>query len=198
VIGSGVMWPRRAALIAFLALSGCGFDSRSGQFACEPDGDCDDGRVCVDGWCVVEGAMPAADADVGPFTCSDISCTLTCTDENPCAFAIECPDSRPCIIQCSGAGSCSREVDCGSSSDCQVTCSGVGSCGQEVDCDNGSCEILCVGIASCAGPVDCDDACACRVSCEGEGACGSSNSCSRQQCADGNECIATGGPCDQC
>jgi hypothetical protein len=44
-------------LAAAVGVSACGFDTCSDQYECPPPPEaCADGRVCVDGWCVVPGA----------------------------------------------------------------------------------------------------------------------------------------------
>jgi hypothetical protein len=50
-----------SAVAAALA-AGCSFESRSEAFECAGPADCEAGRVCVQGWCVVEGSVP----DAGP------------------------------------------------------------------------------------------------------------------------------------
>ena len=197
MIRYGVM--RLAALLAaLLSASACGFDSRSGQFECGSGGSCDDGRVCVDGWCVVPESIPTPDVDVGPFTCDDSGCALVC-GPGECGDEIVCPAGRPCTVECSGDGSCGGRIDCDGGSSCRIICSGVGSCDDEVDCGGGRCIVECSGADSCTGGVDCDDACACDLRCEGTDSCTGTTQCARpQQCQEGNECVTTGGPCDQC
>lgn len=191
------MWLRRAALSSvLLACGACGFDGRSGQFECRPGGDCDEGRTCVDGWCVT--SAPAVDVDVGPFTCDDSGCALVC-GAGECQGDLHCPAGRPCTVECSGADSCGGMVDCDDASACRIVCSGAGSCDQQVDCGDGRCVIECSGAGACAGGVDCDEACACDLTCDGTDACAGVTACSRpQQCQEGNECVTAGGPCDQC
>lgn len=47
---SGLLLVSAAAVVM-----GCGFETRSDTYRCEPPGDeCGDGRVCVDGWCVID------------------------------------------------------------------------------------------------------------------------------------------------
>ena len=189
----------RAVLLASLLMYGaCGFDSRSGQFECGSGGSCDDGRVCVDGWCVVQGSEPTVDVDVGPFSCNDFGCMLVC-GPGECEGDLHCPPGRPCTVECSGDGSCAGVVDCDDASSCTIVCSGVGSCDDEVDCGAGRCDVDCSGDGSCSGGVDCDEACACDLRCEGTDSCSGNSDCARpQQCQEGKECVTTGGPCDQC
>jgi hypothetical protein len=198
MIGSSAMLHRAALLAALLASGACGFDSRSGQFECGSGGSCDGDRVCVDGWCVVEGSVPAADVDVGPFTCDDSGCTLVCGD-GECGGDVHCPAGRPCTVECNGDDSCAGGIDCDDASACRILCSGDGACDDEVDCGPGRCTVECSGDDACSGGVDCDDACACDLTCDGPGSCSGATECARpQQCQEGNECVTTGGPCDQC
>jgi hypothetical protein len=186
----------RGALALLVCASACNFSTRSDEFACDRGGGCDDGRTCVDGWCVAPSSVPSVDADVGPFTCDDSGCRLECGDDM--CGAVRCPDGRPCTVECVGSDSCSGEVDCGNATTCTIVCSGVDSCGGGVDCGEGRCDVDCSGDQSCAASVDCDDACACDLDCTGTDSCGGSNQCPRQQCLEGNECVTTGGNCDQC
>lgn len=50
---------------AALFAVGCGFDTRTGAYACELPSDCEDGRTCIDGWCVVPTVFADAGADSG-------------------------------------------------------------------------------------------------------------------------------------
>lgn len=54
-----------AALWAALLATGCGFDTRTGAYTCELPSDCEDGRTCIDGWCVVESSFGDAGIDSG-------------------------------------------------------------------------------------------------------------------------------------
>lgn len=196
---SGMRGARHAALIATLvAMGACGFSTRSDEFACRSGGECDDGRTCVDGWCVFGDVPDPVDADVGPFTCNDFGCTLVCTDDAPCDEPIRCPVGHPCIVQCVGTQSCGDRINCEGTTSCDITCSGPGSCENGVECGGGRCEVECSGADSCAGSVDCEDACACDLTCEGEGSCSGVNDCPFNPCESGNECVVTGGNCDKC
>ena len=188
---------RTAALFAALVWVGaCGFSTRSGEYRCDPGG-CDDGRACVDGWCVEPGTLPSVDADVGPFTCDGVTCTLEC-GAGECAQDITCPAGRACSVTCSGADACGGSIDCSAGTSCDVECTGPRSCGRPIECGSGSCRVECAGDGSCASTVDCDDACACDLTCAGEDACGGSNQCAFNQCTLGNECLVSENNCDRC
>lgn len=188
---------RRAAIIAVLACAGaCGFSTRSGEFRCDPEGGCDDGRACIDGWCVA--GAPAADADVRPFSCGDFGCVLECA-AGECTEDLTCPAGRPCAIQCSGEGSCTGSIDCTAATSCSIGCTGDGSCRGRITCGGGPCDVDCAGPESCAQGVDCKAACACDLTCDGTGACAGTNRCPFNQCTAGNECVVSGGNnCDRC
>lgn len=50
--------------LALTLLVGCGFDVRSSQYTCEVESDCESGRTCEMGWCVVASDLIAVDAAV--------------------------------------------------------------------------------------------------------------------------------------
>ncbi len=49
---------RAFAVLAAIGTVACGFQARSDEFTCETQTDCDDGRVCMSGWCVVDPDAP--------------------------------------------------------------------------------------------------------------------------------------------
>ena len=70
--------PTTAALLATLFC--CSFETRSDEFACTEPADCDDGRTCVQGWCVFpspfDGAVDAPTADAGPVADAGVGYAL--------------------------------------------------------------------------------------------------------------------------
>ena len=60
-------------LVAVLALSACNFPERSQELACEVTADCEVGRVCLEGFCVVpddDGPDAGAAVDGNAFDCT--------------------------------------------------------------------------------------------------------------------------------
>jgi len=61
------MLPRVAITVFSGLLTGCGFETRSDDYRCAGPDDCDDGRVCRDGWCVVAGGLADASDTDAPY-----------------------------------------------------------------------------------------------------------------------------------
>jgi hypothetical protein len=170
------LWLAAVTLCAWA--TACGFATRSDAFACERPEDCEDGRSCVEGWCVTGGGGGGGGGGGAPIVCSD----------------------PVCVIDCDAAGSCADGVDCSGSGDCTVHCNGAGSCAGPIVCGSGPCEVNCNGPTSCQSTIDCGDACSCDVDCDGSGSCGGSISCPfTGQCKNGRECTdRPASTCDRC
>jgi hypothetical protein len=178
-----------AIVVCFTVTLSCSIDKRSGEYACQSTSQCDTGRTCIDGFCVVSGSGAQIDApitgghdggsgikpedastgDMCPSQCTtcsvaDMTCNIDCTT-NDCNNngPVQCPSGYTCTIACGAESSC-NDVDCTNALACTVTCGGRNSC-QEVDCGQGKCDVTCNGRSSCGGTIDCSDSCACDVSC---------------------------------
>ena len=99
------------AVVGMVGSGACTVDQRSDSYACD-DGVCEDGRVCIDGWCVVAGSSDAGvamDADM-VADCSACgagqSCSETCGGENDCNTT--CNTACTCDLDCSEANNISR------------------------------------------------------------------------------------------
>ncbi len=175
-----------ACLVAVSALlTHCRPEMRSGAFHCETATDCDSGRVCESGWCVVAGAecVDLADGescDDGLFcTTNDVCAAGSCVGSgdpcaaNPCETAT-CDETADAC----GAGTCGDSICCGASgedaSTCVVDCTPV--CGDD-SCTGGETVVTCpadcsvCGDGSCTGP---EDGIACSEDCSltcGDGTC---------------------------
>nr|HEX4312550.1 hypothetical protein [Kofleriaceae bacterium] len=221
----------RLASLWVMSLSlalGCSVTHRSGEFACDPEGNCTGGRICEDGFCVVPGATDDAgvdaphhgsgsgsgsakpDAGMGsscPAQCSSCddatnTCLIDCK-ANPglCAKAITCPPGYNCDVECTTQNSCRTGVACPESGACTVDCTGQSSC-QNVSCGNGPCDVSCTGGESCR-TVGCNNSCACDVTCGANSRC-ETITCSDLECETFNnngqqECSSTQNPlCNTC
>lgn len=207
-----------ALSIALISSSSCSINHRSGEFECTLQTDCDSGRLCLNGYCIVPGgsidAPKTADAPRkdAPMTidapmnacppqctsCGDgktctIDCGMTnCTGNQP----IVCPSGYNCAILCSTNNACANGINCDSAESCTITCSGSGSC-RNIQCGPGDCDVKCQGQNSCRG-IDCTDSCACDVSCAFNAAC-DFLTCSSQQCDPlGKGCSSLLPGCDTC
>lgn len=210
----------RARLLAVaLLVASCGFDERSGEFACDGDGRCPDGRECVDGWCVIPGggdgtttdaaapgpdAVPQPDAQFCPPACTECSgdvCLIRCPGNNACAATVTCPDGMECQVQCSGIDSCGGGVECGGATSCSVSCAKRQACGGAIMCGTGRCDVSCSAADTCAGGIECNDACACTTSCTGADSCALAPDCPGDGaiCESGGECTDDGdATCNEC
>src|SRR5262245_28925666 len=160
--------------IAFFALAwcvwGCRFDRRSHDFECSNPTDCEDGRTCVDGWCVPgEGSAdapedldapdgpPGPDANGDAFECPmgcsrcDLTtCVIACDADDSCSGPTVCPEGATCRIECNGRNSCHGAIDCTMAESCRIDCIATDTCGGAIVCGPGLCRVACTGSASCA------------------------------------------------
>jgi hypothetical protein len=212
---------RLAVVLAAAALaSGCSFDRRSHQFACDMPTDCDDEHICDQGWCVPIGgdddAAPQADADpnapdagtadafVCPPGCTscDIEgvCNITCATAGSCSAApVVCPANVPCKVECNGDSSCAMGIDCSAAESCRIECTNSNSCGGPITCAlDGYCRVECEGLNSCTGGIDCDQSCACDTFCTGSGSCTIEPLCPGPSQCTGGPCSSLQGQCNSC
>jgi len=206
------------AVLSFTVISAgsCTIRHKSGDYECTTQTDCETGRQCLGGYCVVPGGGPIdapktndgprtdgpqPDSSMCPAQCTscangkvcNIDCGSTnCTGNN----AIVCPSGWNCAILCSTNNSCANGINCGGAASCAVTCSGQGSC-RNIECGAGACDVKCEGSNSCRGVV-CSNSCACDVSCGTAAAC-EFLTCSSIQCDPfGKGCTSIGPTCDTC
>lgn len=181
----------RAAFVVMM-LVGCTTNRVSDNFACTTDADCDPGRVCDTGYCVVGkrlvDARPFNDAPVCPAVCggscdfSTMSCSITGN-----GVPVTCPAGWNCTITCAAAGACPT-VACTGAKRCDVSCTGAGACGN-ISCATADCTAVCAGGTNACGNLNCTSGDCTRV-CTGGNACGAM-SCTTgdctQTCSGGNQ-----------
>jgi hypothetical protein len=201
-----------ATLLAIaVSTPACHVDHKSGDYACSKNTDCDSGRICNDGFCIVSGSIDAATGDgprgdamgsngcpTGCTTCNvaQKTCTINCQAGANCTNTVACPAGYKCDILCNTDNSCRNGINCQPGQSCNIQCTGKQSC-QGVQCGAGPCDVTCMGVASCKG-VSCNSSCACDVACSGSQSCGDSVSCTSPACDTGLGC--TSGPlfCHSC
>jgi hypothetical protein len=189
----------------------CDVHHKSGDYACTKNTDCESGRVCNDGFCIVTGSVDAARGDgprgdamgsngcpAGCTTCnvSQKTCTINCMAGANCATTVSCPAGYKCDILCNTDNSCRNGVNCQLGQSCTVECSGKQSC-QGIQCGPGPCDVACMGVASCKG-VACSNSCACDVTCTGNQSCGDAVSCTSPACDTGSGCTSDPLFCHSC
>ena len=160
-----VAWLAVVAL-AVITAGSCSVNHRSGDYACTAPGDCRDGRVCVDNFCVAPGTTPIdasradaptpqPDANLCPAQCSSCNvaakeCKIDCAVKSCVGTQIVCPQGWNCDVLCSTPNSCrsttqgSPAVICTGTLSCNVTCTGNSSC-RNVACGLGPCNVDCSG-----------------------------------------------------
>jgi hypothetical protein len=201
----------KSALLALsLVLAGCSIQHRSDAYACTQTSECNNGRTCVDGFCVVNGggvdaprpgdATMGGDASSCPAGCSSCNtaqhtCTIDCRSSN-CNGQVACPAGYRCDIMCDTDNSCRNGVDCQAALSCNVTCSGTSSC-RNVQCGLGPCDINCSGPSSCRG-IACNSSCACDVTCTGNQSCAALIQCTSLACKSGLGCTSVPNVCHSC
>lgn len=200
-----------ALAVALAAITtSCSIQHRSDQYACTTAADCQDGRICDNGYCVVAGsidaprpgdaAMPGNDASNCPPGCSSCNvaqktCTINC-QLTSCTNTVTCPAGYKCDIMCNADNSCRNGVNCQQAASCTIACGGKESC-QNVQCGPGPCAVSCTGGASCRG-VDCNNSCACDVVCTGLQSCSDVIQCTSLACRAGSGCSSAAAFCHSC
>jgi hypothetical protein len=181
-----------AGFLASMSTS-CAINHKSDALACSTAADCDNGRVCKDGFCIdlsapdarsdIDGAIPNDGrfpdgntiVDAGGIDGSTDICPQGCTS---CTFG----DHKTCIVDCSAPGAaCGAQVTCPPTWNCDIKCNTPNSCRNGVSCAAGEdCNISCTGSASCrnliCGHGACDVACDAQNSCRGV-SCGNACAC---------------------
>ena len=197
------------AIVAAALSSSCSVHHRSDQFACTSTQDCEGGRVCDNGYCIVPGSIDApgpsdgakGDAANGcPAQCSTCnvtqkSCTINCQNKD-CTGQVTCPPGYKCDIMCNVDNSCRNGVDCRMAASCNIDCTGKQACAN-VQCGSGPCDVGCIGEQSCRG-VSCNNSCACDVVCTGNSSCGDGISCTSLTCKSGSGCTSVPPFCHAC
>ena len=115
-------------LLLVVAVWACTAERVSPAFACSDQSECDPGRVCTQGYCVV-GRPDAGPADARecPSVCDSCDLpSLTCTITGD-GSAVSCPSGWNCDIHCPTPGSCDS-ITCTAGTSCDITC-GAGACG---------------------------------------------------------------------
>ena len=186
----------------------CSVTHKSGDYACTKQSDCNQGRQCVEGFCVISGAVdastdsPRGDANQCPAQCTSCNtgthtCTIDCSAGNSnCGSKVSCPANWNCDVMCNANNSCRNGVSCTGSTSCNVTCSAQNAC-QNVVCGAGKCQVECSGPSSCKG-VTCSNSCACDVTCNGSQSCGDSIQCTAAACKVGFGCSSLLPNCHSC
>jgi hypothetical protein len=204
-----------AVALAFaVSTPACNIEHKSGGYACEKNIDCESGRICNDGFCIVAGSIDAAPRTDGPrgdamgsgsgscptgcTTCNVTAktCTINCMAGANCTSSVTCPAGYSCNILCNTDNSCRNGINCQLGKACNIECTGKQSC-QNVQCGAGPCDVACMGVASCKG-VSCANSCACDVTCTGNQSCGDAVSCTSPACDTGSGCTSTPLFCHSC
>ncbi|MFT3696899.1 MAG: hypothetical protein QM831_27405 [Kofleriaceae bacterium] len=182
----------KALLLCFALVMGCSITHRTNDYACTTSSDCNSGRVCDNGFCVVSGSE-LVDAPTGthpdapknndggqqnncPPGCTSCNtttkqCVIDCSASNAnCDGQVTCPAGWYCDVKCDIDNSCRAGVECAGTTGCRVECSGKGSC-QDVQCGTSRCDIECSGPQSCRDTIECNQSCGCDVSCTGAQSC---------------------------
>jgi hypothetical protein len=200
-----------ASVIALgVVATSCSINHRSDQYACTTNGDCEGGRICDRGYCIVPGSIdaprpndgpkPNPDANNCPAPCTTCNiaqktCTINCQTAN-CTNMVTCPAGYKCDIQCNVDNSCRNGINCQMAAGCNIDCTGKQSCAN-VECGPGACDVGCIGPASCRG-VDCNNSCACDVVCTGSQSCTEGIQCSSLACVSGSGCTSVPAFCHSC
>lgn len=184
---------RLALALVVVVSASCFVDRASDRFECTDPSQCEAGRTCSEGFCIVdEGTKCPASCNAGCIP-GQRECSVVCNAVTECG-QIECPDGWECDIVCDGPGACG-DIRCEGDANCYLTCITSSSCGA-ITCGNGVCDVGCNEANAC-GPIDCTDACACDVDCS-LGDCGAQSCPSSEgiECISGDACDSTG--CDRC
>ena len=151
----------------------CFVNRVSSDFECDPGDDCGPGRMCDQGFCVLESCPPQCS---GGCDTVEKTCDINCNSVNECAIA-QCPDGYACTIDCSRMNACGL-VDCTTATSCRIECSDRFSCGS-ITCGSGPCDVRCTDNDAC-GNINCGGSCACDVQCSTIG-----QQCSTMSCPTG-------------
>ncbi len=214
-------------VLVFGITTSCSITKKSGEYACTTSADCNSGRECSEGFCVLKGTAidastqlpidaPKHNIDGGtngcPSACTSCTgsgtlktCTIDCATSGTCDQKVTCPAGYICDVKCNADGACTRGVACPATGACNVTCSANNACtggNGGVTCGAGKCDVQCSGQGSCKG-VTCGSSCACDVICTGQNSCGFQNvTCTSNACRSGTggACSSTANPsvCDSC
>jgi hypothetical protein len=208
-----------AGTVVVVAIAGavlgtsCTIQHRSDKYACTGDGDCEGGRVCDNGFCIVKGSIDDAkpsDAKQGdanmtgcPTGCTSCNvqqktCAINCqmSATGYCENTVTCPPGYKCDILCNTENACRDGVNCQMAASCNVDCTGRQAC-ENVQCGSGPCDVNCSGPASCRG-VSCNNSCACDVLCSGNTSCTGTIACSSLACRSGSGCTSVPAFCHAC
>jgi len=204
----------QVALVFALATS-CSITHKSGAYACTKTSDCDSGRDCVGGFCVVSGtedidapgahhdAPPPIDGNGCPAQCSSCviathSCVIDCQNGSNCNGNVACPAGWACDVKCDSDNSCRNGVSCAGTTSCKVECSGRSSC-EDVVCGTGRCNVTCTGVQSCQKMIECGQSCGCDVTCNGSQSCPAGEvTCTSAACDLGTGCTSLPAVCHTC
>ena len=203
----------QVALVFALAAS-CSITHKSGDYACTKTSDCNSGRDCVGGFCVVAGSeidapiilhdAPRGDSGNGcPANCSSCdvpthSCIIDCANGSNCNGNVACPAGWTCDVKCDTDNSCRNGVSCAGTTSCKVECSGRSSC-EDVVCGTGRCDVECTGQQSCQKQIVCGTSCGCDVRCQGSGSCPDQQvTCTSVACDLGAGCTSLPATCHTC
>jgi hypothetical protein len=213
------VWFGLASLVVAAAASSCSINHRSGQYDCATAADCDPGRTCSEGLCVLGGGgggdgggpldggvldarkdAPPPDAALCPSQCTSCgpnkTCVIDCAAGANCGPQVVCPAGFNCDIRCNTDASCRQGVNCTSAASCTLQCTGRSSC-RGVQCGPGACDVSCSGYNTCES-VLCGTSCACDVKCGLASSC-LTVQCTRAECDTGRGCSSTVRPiCDIC
>lgn len=202
----------KAAAICFgLLLAACSITHKSDGYSCNLNADCDSGRVCSGGFCVVAGSQIDAprldapremgDANNGcPAQCSSCNvqqktCSINCMTSN-CQNTVVCPAGYKCAISCNTDNACRNGINCTQGASCNIECTSKSSC-ENVQCGSGPCAVSCGGAQSCKN-VSCNNSCACDVLCTGSQSCQQGINCSSIACRSGLGCTSVPALCHSC
>jgi hypothetical protein len=198
------------AIVLAFVLAACSINHKSESYACEINTDCDSGRVCSGGFCVVAGSQidapksdanrPPTDGNSCPSQCSSCNvsqktCTINCQMSN-CQNQVVCPAGYRCDIQCNTDNACRAGINCQMGLSCNIECTTKSSC-ENVQCGAGPCAVSCSGPQSCKN-VSCGNSCACDVLCSGLQSCSSGIQCSSFACRSGLGCTSVPALCHSC
>jgi hypothetical protein len=205
------VWLALASITVAVAAASCSINHRSTQFECDTTQDCDPGRMCSEGLCVMPGGGDGGidakkdgppDSSACPSQCSTCPsskvCVIDCAAGAACGSLVTCPAGFNCDIRCNTDNACRNGVNCNAAAGCTLQCTGRSSC-SGVTCGPGPCNVSCLGASSCA-TVSCGLSCACDVNCPfaTNGSC-LSVTCNRLQCDTGRGCSSTVSPtCNTC